>query len=495
MLPQHSRAVASLFLVLAAACSPASEPIASGPDIVLVTLDTVRADALSAYRPGARTPALDALASEGVRFERALSASAVTPVSHASILTGLYPYHHGLRVLSAGSGYRLAARQPTLATHLRDAGYFTAAVHSAFPVSEHFGLERGYEVFDSLHGDLERDVDQTRWDVASLQRRSDATTDAALRIARESGRPLFLWVHYWDPHDALVLPPESWIEGVPRAPDGALVDGDARYAAEISYLDAQIGRLLEGLAAAGVGPGALIAVVSDHGEGLSDGERRHGWRFHRMLYQEQLHVPLLLRLPGVKPGLVVPAQVRSIDVAPTLLDYAGLPVPGDLDGASLRPLIEGAEQGPRTAYADQINGYDWNAGMIRQRPDAAFLYALSDGRWKLVYRAHEPSRSELFDLRADPQERRNLLARHPAEAKRLLAELAGRRPWVTEPFAEDETSGEWVQTLLGALGYAADTARSEWTWEWKCPAEALGLDSDGDCGEGQVPVGRLVPAE
>jgi len=430
-------------------------------NVLLITLDTTRADALSCYGgKHGHTPNLDALAAEGTRFDLAISTASVTPVSHASILTGLDNREHGLRVLYAGGGYRLAEGATTLATVLAQHGYHTLAVHSAFPVSRFFGLERGFQVFEDLQAELaERDGD-FRWDVAAFQRRSDETTDLA--VARLGDEPFFLWVHYWDPHDLARLPP-----GIdPREARKLASPEVALYAEEVTYMDAQIGRLLAALRARGLDDDTLVLVVADHGQGLAD----HGWFAHRLLYQEQIRVPLIVRVPGARGAPSVSELVRTVDLYPTVLDYLGLELPGPVSGRTLRALIEGRPDAPRTALADQLNGYDWNAGEVRGRALDDFLYAAMERDWKLVYRPRHFAESELFHLAEDPGEQHDLFDERPEEARRLLERLAAAAPWVTEPFAPlaDEPGAEDAQRALNELGYTG-TAPVETDWQWTCP--------------------------
>ena len=475
---RRTSALAALVPLLGG-CGGSSTP--ARPNVVLVTLDTTRPDYLSCYDPRrAQTPALDGLAAEGVRFEVALSSSGVTPVSHASILTGRHPFQHGLRVLSAGSGFRLAEDQATIARTLRAEGYTTAAVHSAFPVSGYFGFQRDFDHFDSFDGAVEWNPDQhkTSWE-EHLQRRSDETIARVLAYLdekRAAGAPVFLWIHLWDPHDPTILPPQEYLSHIASGDEDAAASAansplyEQVYAAEVRFMDRQIGALIEGLRARALLDDTLIAVTADHGEGLSDGFARHGWGKHRMNYQEQLHVPLIVRGPGIAPR-VVPDMVRSIDIAPTLLDYVGLPHAG-YAGRSLRPLMEGRSLAPVIAYADQINGYDHNASMVAQRPDAAFLYTVCDGVWKLIYRPHMSEASELFDLSRDPGEEHNLRAEHEAEYLRLMAELARLDPWVLRAFPEVEPTSSGANNALGGLGYTGgeDEPPVAIEWWWTCPA-------------------------
>lgn len=485
----------------AASCG-GREGTGAAPNVILVTLDTTRADFFGCYgysRPGSppTTPSFDALGRDGVVFERALSSAAVTPVSHASILTGRHPYHHGLRVLSADGGFQLPDDVPTLASELKARGWHTAAVHSAFPVSRHFGFERGFDVFRDLDvgievgskkgtrpsggnggsggSDAARAAEPHSWDMAEGQRRSDETTRIVREVLADLPEPFFLWIHYWDPHDIKRLPPDDFLGsfGV-----GAEVGkGDTRrYAAEVAWVDRQFGELVGSLRDEGRYERTLFAVTADHGEGLGE----HDWQAHRLLYEEQVHVPLILRLPAGPRGVRVPALVRTIDVAPTILAALGLALPG-MDGLSLLGLARGErEEEPRVAYADQINGYDKNAAMVEKRPDADFLYMLSDGEWKLIYHPNHPEASELFHLARDPDESRNLWGEREDVRERLLVDLARRNPWVTRPFQAttplDPATQQRAREQLEALGYAgggeALDAPAEEHWRWTCPVHA-----------------------
>ncbi|MFT5049699.1 MAG: arylsulfatase [Chlamydiales bacterium] len=493
-------------LLLGLGCGACSGGGAAGrPNIVLITLDTTRPDYFGTYgyaKPD-HTPHFDALAEDGARFDMAISASSVTPVSHASILTGTYPYTHGLRVLSAASGFRIPEGQPLLSSFLKEAGYATGAVHSAFPVSSYFGFNRDFDLFDSMEGSMipKEDKGVLGWDTQNLQRRSDGSTDVALAWVAEQDGPFFLWIHYWDPHDPTLMPPDS--ELGPRllallksAKESGTLDSVTRdrfYAAEIHYLDAQFGRLIQGFKDLGVYDNSVIALTADHGEGLSDGAADHNWAAHRMVYQEQILVPLIIRTPTAATRSEIGEVVRTVDIVPTLLDYAGLDVPDFIDGESLRPLIEGRPSAPRIAYADQINGYDTNASMIEKRPDAKYLFCIIDGDWKLTYRPHMLKASELYNLRTDPDELVNRINDHPEIWERLMADLAKRDPWVLEHFADDGTADPDVIAQLEALGYAeGGSERTPDEWQWTCPGHYDERFSEpgthAGCGKQLVPV-------
>ncbi|MDF1837776.1 MAG: sulfatase [Planctomycetota bacterium] len=467
--------VGALLPVVLVSCS---DPEPKRTSVILITLDTLRADYLSCYGSSlVETPHLDSLAKDGVRYALAQSASAVTPVSHATILTGRLPYEHGLRVLAGGGGFRLDPSQPSLGQAFKKAGYRTGAIQSAFPVSRTFGLEAGFDVFQDLDGTFaggKKGVPAT-WDVNSLQRRSDATTDLALEFIDSSEEPFFLWIHYWDPHDDMLLPPEEYMAQQPAtAPSGVplLQDDTALYAVEVEYQDTQIGRLFDGLRTRGLMQDLLIAATSDHGEGLADGFKRHGWFHHRMTYQEQIHVPMLIAGPGVPSGLTHPHMVSTADLAPTLLELAGLPASTG-GGRSLMPLTTSTRAQPENwAYSDQVNAFDWNAGLIYKRPDCAFLYTISDGDWKLTYRPHLPfDQSELFHLTLDPKEKHNKISSQPEVFRKLAENLAGRNPWVLEPF-NGEAMDEGSQAALSNIGYGHLQASGTLKWWWECALHA-----------------------
>ena len=471
---------------LAGACGAEGKDAAPRKNVILITLDTTRADYLSCYGyPEASTPNLDRLASEGTRFDLAVATASVTPVSHASILTGLYNHEHRLRVLYADGGYRLPEDVDTLATVLQREGYRTIAVHSAFPVSSFFGFERGFEVFEDFDAEIVEKKDaKDGWDVQTFQRRSDVTTDMVEK--RLGAEPFFLWIHYWDPHDEAKKPPEDQLPPEVTQATDKIARALAMYAAEIRYMDGQIGRLFDTLRAKGLYDDTLIVVVADHGQGLLD----HDWPTHRLLYQEQIRVPLIARVPGVAQRPVVGELVRTVDIFPTVLDYLGVPLEGAVSGRSLRPLIEGRTDEPRTAFADQINGFDANADIGKNRPLDDFLYMAMDKEWKLIYRPLDPAKSELFHVAEDPKETVNRYAEEPEEARRLLELLAERAPWVTEPFAGLEHD-ENAQAALGDLGYV-EGETSDATFAWTCPAHMeLRFEERGpcpECGKPPIPV-------
>lgn len=434
----------------------------SGPNVLLITLDTTRADRLSCYGyPKHTSPRLDQLAAEGVLFSHAIAQAAVTPVSHASILTGLEPYHHGLRVLHGRHENRLADSQVTLAEVLREAGYQTAAFVSAFTVVERFGLHQGFEVFDAdfLTDEPGRIVSpQGIVNTGLNQRRADATTERALTWLAGAREPFLLWLHYFDPHDPLLRPPAEYLDSAATQPTSPRDQLRALYDAEIRFMDAQIGRVLDELRRSGRYERTLIVAVADHGEGLGD----HDWWSHGILYQEQIRVPLIIRGPGLPAGRRVEQLVRTIDIVPTVLELVGpagadaracgVSAPVRVDGRSLLPLLRGRTATTPLAYADSINmlTYYTASGFREEKDD--MLFAITDGTWKYIHHALRPEESELYDLRSDPGELVNLRDQHPQQVERLLAELRARDCFPKAGAGREQMSPEDLRRLR-SLGY------------------------------------------
>ncbi|HET9300886.1 MAG TPA: sulfatase, partial [Candidatus Polarisedimenticolaceae bacterium] len=301
------------------ACASGPSPPGRPVNVVLITMDTVRADHLGCYGGSAATPKLDALARAGARFDQATAAAPLTLPSHATILSGLLPPAHGLRNNGGGA---LPGTVETLATRLSSAGYRTGAFVGAFVLDHRFGLGRGFDVYDDAitRGDRVADA-------LEAERPGNVVVDRALEwLARDpGGKPFFLWVHLYDAH-APYAPPSPYREQYA----GRLYDG------EIAFVDAQVGRIL-----AAVGPGALVAVVADHGEALGDhGEETHGL----LLYQPTLRVPLLVQGPGIRAGTVVERAVGLADLAPTLASLAGTSLKAD--GRDLSAALRSGEEPP-----------------------------------------------------------------------------------------------------------------------------------------------------
>ncbi|MFH1277195.1 MAG: sulfatase [Candidatus Eisenbacteria bacterium] len=434
--------------------------------LLVVTLDTTRADRLGFYgydRP--TSPNLDALAAESVVFEMAIASAAVTPVSHASILTGLWPYHHGLRVMHGLVANRLESGTTTLAEVWRKAGGRTAAFVSAYPVGSAFGFQEGFDRFDEAfaHADGAGVVnDRGTVDTGKSQRRADETTRAAiewLRGAASDARPLFLWVHYFDPHDPQVkLPDEelmSLLQGeLPPASQDRADLMRAVYDCEVRYMDRHLGGLFDEYRRLGLWENTIVAVVADHGEGLGD----HDWWTHGILYQEQIRVPMLIHVPGGERGVRVPSLVRTIDFMPTLLEAAGLARSSwpDMDGESLgEAMRNGRTLKPLGAYSESVNilRYGREDTPVRKDEKNDKLYCLIEADQKLIYHQLHPERSEFYDLRSDPREQFNLavLGRSPV-METLLARLEGMDVFSVILPGMTPTEAERMERLK-SLGY------------------------------------------
>ena len=462
-----SRCPAPVFCAVAAAiasggsCKKADESKhydGDRPDVVLITLDTTRADHLGCYGHSKPiSPNLDRFAAAGALFTQAIAQASVTPVSHASILTGLNPYTHGLRVMHGVSENTLADSQITLAEVLKEAGYATAAFVSAFPVTEHFGLHQGFDVFDAEFLDEPADQVVSAEGVVNTgknQRRADETTDRALAWLASATSPFFVWIHYFDPHDAQVLPPQEVLARYGRVPEGATERDVLRilYDVEIEYMDAQLGRVLDRIEQTQRADKTVVSVVADHGEGLGD----HNWWTHGLLYQEQVRVPLIVRGPGVPAGRRIEYLVRTIDLMPTVLGLAGLERAAwpKMEGHSLVPLLaDGATDPGYTAYCDSVNmlTYSFTATVKDVKDD--MMFGVVRTPWKYVFHLRRPEETELFDLAADPAEGRNVWKTQRETANELHQDLMARSCIPKRQLEDQSQVSPEVLERLKSLGY------------------------------------------
>ncbi len=429
------------------------------PNVILVSVDTLRADALKPYGGPIPTPALQRLAEEGVLFERALAPAPSTGPSHASLLTGLEVLHH--RVVS--NGQELPANLETLAEVFSREGYETAAFVSSFVLDRRFGWNRGFDRFDDElpeeHATARADPahpgrlfqDQER---GGIDRPGDLTVEAATEWLKSADGPWFLFVHLFDPHRPYAPPPTQRMamsfhqfdvsnRHMPGLKEQDL-DMIARlYHGEVSFVDETIGTLLEAADAADSSRSRLVVFTADHGEGL--GEHGHvGHASH--LYDELLHVPLIFHWTG-KP--VVPRRIDSlvglVDVAPTIAELVGLPPLPRADGISLASTIESeAAVGPRIVLAHKK---ETKAEKERWRPER---HALTAARWKLIRSSEGPL--ELFDLESDPGELRSVHDENPEVLERLSRILDDLLASTPDPLEQRSMSPE-VRAALRALGY------------------------------------------
>ncbi len=411
-----------------ATAATAGEP--KRPDVVLITIDTLRADALGfAGNRAVETPVLDRLAAQGRVFSGAHAHNVVTLPSHANILTGLYPYQHGIR---DNSGFKLGSSVPTLAGVLHAAGYATAAFVAAYPLDSQFGLDRGFEVYDDRYPE---GSDPTEFVLP--ERRGDEVVAAALEWWRgkgppEAGKrktvPRFMWLHLFDPH-APYAPPEPF----------AARYRDAPYLGEVAATDSFLAPLLEPFLD-GHEPPALIAMTADHGEALGDhGELTHGL----FAYEPTLAVPLVLWGTGVEPGRDT-GPARHVDLLPTVLAAAGVAAPDDLPGLARpgRSLLAGDGDHRQGSYFEALSanlnrGWATLRGVIRDRRKLIALPL-----------------PELYDLARDPGEAKNLIGGEGRAARDLLQTLPEESIWPPE---RGEVSPE-AAARLESLGYLGGEA-------------------------------------
>jgi arylsulfatase A-like enzyme/Flp pilus assembly protein TadD len=404
--------VALLAMAVSGANTPKSP--AERPNVVLVTLDTTRADRIGCYgRADAGTPNLDRLAARGVRFADAWSVVPITLPSHLSMMTGCTPVTHGVR---DNGGTKFDGRIPTLAVRLAASGYRTAAVVSAPVLDSDWGMDAGFGVYEQ------------RFD-GKKERSAASATKRALEIFGSSTEPVFLWVHYFDPHREYEPPPPF-----------AERYRDDPYQGEIASVDFELGRLLAVLDKAA--RKSIVVVVADHGEGLGEhGERTHGI----FTYRSTLSVPFLIAGPGIPAGRVVTEPVSIVDLAPTLAELTGLPVAKLQDGVSLAPAFLKKEPAPRlrSIYFESMlpyNSYGWVAPR-----------GVTDGRYAYI----ELPKREVYDLRSDPGQTKNLYS----AADPLSASLTRRFERLTAGLAEHAGQGtpailtEEQRAKLSSLGY------------------------------------------
>jgi choline-sulfatase len=410
------RAIAAAALLAGAAAAgiwmarPPSEPQAPR-SVLLVTIDTLRADRVGAYggRAGL-TPNLDALAAQGATFEEALASVPLTLPSHATIMSGLEPPHHGVR---DNGTYVFPEGRETLGTRLQAAGYATGAFVAAYVLDRRFGLARGFARYDDAI-----DRRQEGASVLESERRGETVVAAAEEWLSAQGGPFFAWVHLYDPH-APYDPPSPFRE----RHAGALYDG------EVAYTDACVGRLLEA-ARRQAGGKLVVVVLADHGESLGEhGERTHGF----FVYQSTLRIPLIVAGPGVPAGLRARGMARTADVTPTILRLLGMDPPSPIDGVDLL----GAGR-PRESYAETY--YPRSLGWSP-------LHSYRVGALKLI----DAPRPELYDLSTDPHEQRDRASTDPAQVARLREALARARQGETS--GARSASDPEVAERLRALGY------------------------------------------
>jgi arylsulfatase A-like enzyme len=409
----------------------AGDTAATARNLVVITVDTLRADRLGAYGfSGARTPTIDRLSQEGARFARAYAPAPITLPSHATLFTGRNPPGHGAR----HNGMAVREDVPVLAERLKGAGFQTSAFIAAFPLDRRFGLARGFDIYDDQMGHAP--------DGRALDERPGAQVidNAIAWLRQRSAAPFFVWVHLFEPHAPY---------GTPAGATPSPRPVSERYNDEIAEADRQTGRLIEALGTAAAE--TLIVFASDHGEAFGE----HGEVAHSVfVYDTTLQVPLVMRGPGIAAGTVAEAPVGLIDIFPTALAKLGLAA-GQSDGVDLSPALAGHPLPARSLYAESfapLIDFGW-----------APLRALRRDRWKYI----EAPTPELYDLAGDPAESRNVYASNVAVAQPLALDI-------------DAISGPDLQAGSGRPGESESARR---------------LGALGYLGGGRTAVGRPDPKE
>ena len=408
----------------------------AGPpvNVILITLDTLRADHLPMYGyKGVETPELEKLTAEGVLFQNVTAQAPITLPSHTTILTGTYPFFHNVR--NNGDHYASDALNTTAEIY-KAAGYDTAAFVGSFVLDSRFGLDQGFDTYDDdmVDGRQKHTVFEFKDRLAenSVGRVLDWLTQ---RKQTGTNSPFFLWLHLFDAHKEYNPPEPFFSQYIDRLYDG-----------EIAYIDSQLSRLFDRLRSEGIYDNTLIVLTADHGESLGE----HGELTHSIfIYNATNKVPLVIKLPGNRlAGTKVDALVRHIDLLPTQLDVAGVTgetekLTGDIQGVSLLPLMEGDTQEPLTAYAEGMLPYYY----YQWSPPRS----IQSGKYKYI---HLPT-PELYDMGKDPHELNNLAKERPDDVQRLLAALKQLKKTHSEgkPSESQRKMDEETLNKLKSLGY------------------------------------------
>ncbi|HEY3963675.1 MAG TPA: sulfatase-like hydrolase/transferase [Planctomycetaceae bacterium] len=426
---------------IAVACGVSIRPGKSAEqrlNLILITLDTTRADHLGCYGyRGALTPTLDGLAEHGVLFERAYTPVPLTLPAHASMHTGLYPFEHGI---FTNGNHGLPTEIPTLAEVLAERGYATGAFIASFVLNRVFGLDRGFETYDD-----DVDAPPTVEPAGDRKRSADQVIDRALawltaqlttQLTAHETKPFFCWVHLFDPHAEYLDHRETFGDRFREHP----------YDAEIAFVDAQLKRLMEFLDARHLTERTIVIVAGDHGEGLT--EHREHWHGY-MLYDSTLRVPLIISGPQIRGGRRVAEPASLVDLVPTALDLLDIPCPAATGDRSLKPAMSGEHCSPKACYGVAQEAFleeGWSP-----------LSCLITTEWKYI----QTTIPELYDLQNDPGETMNLAELRPdklLELQRQLYELEAtgvRRASPAVNLSERERGN------LASLGYSSAPNRKE----------------------------------
>jgi len=408
-------------LVLAAAgmlgaLAPAAAAAAARPNLLLITIDTLRPDRLGCYGSTAiATPNIDALARRGVVFTRAFAHTPTTLPSHTNILLGTTPLSHGVH---DNGFFKVPAGLPTLATHLKDQGYATAAVVGAFPLDSRFGLDRGFDLYDDDYGT------GGALDFKFVERKAEVVVEHAMSWLKGRTGPWFLWVHCFDPHQPYE-PPEPFLTRYKND----------LYGGEVAYVDSALGKLFAGLAESGQAKTTAVIFTGDHGQSLGEhGETTHGY----FAYNSTLWIPLIVAAPGLAPARV-DQNACHVDIFPTACALLETPPPAGLQGVSLLPAARGKKLAVRPIYFESLYPY--------YRRGWAPLRGYIENDEKFI----DSPIPEIYDLKADFGEAKNLARRDLGRERTTLARLM-KEESATESASRPRLDAA-AQRRLQSLGY------------------------------------------
>ena len=430
-------------------CSTLKKPVVDR--VILITLDTTRADHLACYGYGKiETPNIDSFAREGMLFTNAVCQVPLTLPSHATIMTGLYPPEHGVRYYS---GYLLKDDFDTIAEILHGQGFMTGAVVSAYPVTRKFGLAQGFESYDDVFDTEEEEMPGLP---PKIEKRASITIDSSIGwITRNKDQKFFLWIHLYDPH-ADYEPPPPFSEKY----------RDSLYDGEIAYMDSEIGRLWQFLKSEELWDDTFIIMLGDHGEGL--GEHRE-LTHSSLLYDTTMRIPLIMKGKALPENRRIDDVAATIDIVPTILDCLSIPLPSGLKGKSLLEFAKGNTQGQRDIYMETLSpriNFGWSE-----------LFAVRRGKWKFI----QGPVPELYDIEKDPGEAADLIDQETGVADELARELTQMEKGF-ELMAKGSSQTAMIddesRDALLSLGYVSSSLSKEKKKQNKNPRDFVFLEDD-----------------